>query len=720
MPSLNIQQIINQIKGYMGDVDLDILRKAHDFAVKVHDDKVHPSSGLPYLTHLLGVAHILASMRLDIETITAGLLHGVLKEDESILVKDLEVSFGKDVANIVKGTTKITNVSFSNKITYQAENIRKLLLAMSSDIRVLLVKLADRLHDMRSLADSKVKEFKGKSQETIELYAPLASRLGIDWMKRELEDLAFRYLYPDEYIDLTRKIESSISDRQVYVEEVIDILRKKMTENGIADFHIIGRPKHLYSIYKKILAQKIPVEKVYDKVAFRIIVHTVKECYEALGVIHANWKPVPGRIKDFISNPKSNNYQSIHTTVFGPHGEFMEVQIRTEEMDKVAQEGVAAHWAYKEKQAISKEDARVFKGLKQLIQWLQELKDPKEFLDSVKGELFEPDVYALTPNGDVKEFRKGSTPIDFAYSIHTEVGDQCSGAKVNGRIVPLKYELQNGDIVEIITSPNQRPRRGWLSIAKTSRAKSRIRHYLRRMEQERAVNVGREICERELRKYNTTLKKVIKTGHVKQLLKSLKCKTLDNLLARVGSGVITIRTILKELQPKEIKEDAKGKGAASAPKAARREERPSGAEAIIIDGMDDMLVKISQCCLPVPGDEIMGFITTGNGVSIHKSMCPHFQATDPQRWIEVRWAVNARAVHRAQIHVVSQNKKGMLASISNAISMDDANIVEMEAKTTAENQGLSNILVEVENLDHLQMLMQHLRQLEGVIEVRRG
>jgi GTP pyrophosphokinase len=563
----------------------------------------------------------------------------------------------------------------------------------------------------------------GLAQETLELYAPLASRLGIDWMKRELEDLAFKFLFPDEYTDITARIESSTADRENYVKEVIGILHQKLTEINLKDCQIIGRPKHLYSIYKKIIAQNIPLEKVYDKVAFRIIVNSIKECYEALGVVHANWPPVPGRIKDFISTPKANNYQSMHTTVIGPYGEFMEVQIRTHDMDRVAQEGVAAHWAYKEGQSISKEDAKVFRGLKQLVQWLQELKDPKEFLDSVRGELFDPDVYALTPNGEVKEFPQGSTPLDFAFTIHTEVGNTCVGAKVNGKMVPLKYKLQNGDVVEIITSPKQKPRRDWLSLVRTSRAKSRIRNWLRREEKEKAMNVGREICERELRKYDTSLKKIIKTGHMKKILKELRCNSLEDLLGKIGSGNTSIKNVIKVVQPEEVRieeaEQLEEQELISAMAAHQKREIQGESESIKIEGVDDMLVRISQCCLPVPGDPIMGFITTGRGISIHKANCQNLQATDPQRRIDVSWSAGAKTVHRAQVYLVTQNKKGMLAAISNAISMDDANIVELEAKTNVDNLSTSNIVLEVEDLDHLSRLLQHLRKLDGVIEARR-
>jgi GTP diphosphokinase / guanosine-3',5'-bis(diphosphate) 3'-diphosphatase len=709
-------------ESYLHEVDLEPLEKAYLFAAKVHADQVHPTSGEPYIIHLLSVAQILLTMKLDLQTVVSGLLHGVLKQDPSLSIKEVEREFGKDVANIVRGATRITNVQFNSRLTYQAENIRKLLLAMASDIRVLLVKLADRLHDMRSFASDNMERRQELAQETLELYAPLASRLGIDWMKRELEDLSFKFLHPDEYTDLTTRIESSTADREEYVKKVIRILKQKLSEINLTKCEIIGRPKHLYSIYKKIIAQKIPLEKVYDKVAFRIIVDTITECYEALGVVHANWPPVPGRIKDFISTPKANNYQSMHTTVIGPYGEFMEVQIRTHQMDRVAQEGVAAHWAYKEGQAISKEDAKVFKGLKQLVQWLQELKDPKEFLDSVRGELFEPDVYALTPNGDVKEFPQGSTPLDFAYAIHTEIGNACVGAKVNDKIVPLKYKLQNGDVVEIITSPKQKPRRDWLSIVRTSRAKSRIRHWLRSEEKEKAMNVGREICERELHKHDTSFKKIIKTGHMKQILKATRCNSLEDLLGKIGSGGLSIQNVIKILQPEELRTEEEAKIAEqeqlTATSTPTRRER-SGSEGIVIEGVDDMLVKISQCCHPVPGDPIMGFITTGRGISIHKANCHNLLATDPQRRIEVSWSSDAKTVHRAQIYLVTQNKKGMLAAISNAISMDDANIIEIEAKTTPENLSTSNIILEVENLDHLSRLLQHLRQIDGVMEAHR-
>ena len=713
--------LLSITRGYLHGVDLVSLERAYAFACERHKDHIH-SSGEPYIKHLLDVATTLASMKLDLDTVVSGLLHGVLKE-EVATVQELEDQFGHDVANIVDGTTKITNVRYDSKLAHQAENIRKLFLAMAADIRVLLVKLADRLQDMITLHTSDEQRRRQVARETMDLYAPLASRLGIDWLKQELEDLSFQYLFPVEYADLTRQLESTLAEQEAYVDEFIGILRKKLKDNNVEPIRITGRPKHLYSIYKKLVAQNIPLERVYDKVAFRIIVNTVKECYEALGTVHADWSPVPGRIKDFISAPKSNNYQSLHTTVSGPHGHFIEIQIRTDEMDRVAQEGVAAHWAYKEGQKISGKDVRLFRELKKLVQSLQEVEDPSEFLDTVRGELFNPDVYALTPNGEVRELPRGSTPIDFAYAIHTAVGDSCTGAKVNGQLVQLKHEVQNGDIVEIITSKNQHPKRAWLQLVKTSRARARIRQWLRREEKEKTLKLGREICERELKRFDVSLKKLIKSGHIRMLLKELRCNSLDDMLSKVGSGAITVHHLERALLPDEFRrEDEKRRQAELLEKTATAEQNravSSGREAIDIDGVDDMLVKVSQCCKPVPGDEIIGFITTGSGISIHKVDCPNLRTTDPQRWIEVSWSGSVQSRHRTELFLRAENKKNLLTEISTIISSDDIDIVEFNSRTTPENIAEFNVVLEVTDLQHLHMLQQHLQQMPEMIEVRR-
>ncbi|MDG4476232.1 RelA/SpoT family protein [Thiovibrio frasassiensis] len=716
---VTIESISERARGYMPEEDLALLTKAHAFADEFYSGK-HRLSGRPYLYHALMVTDILATMRLDVPTLCAGLLHGVLKKAENLkeTEKTLRETFGDDVTNIVKGATKITDVQFNSHLAYQAENIRKLLLAMSSDIRVLLVKLADRLHDMHSLQHvgrEKQLEF---AQETMELYAPLASRLGIDWLKRELEDLAFANLHPEEYEDLAAKVHTSLADRETYVDEVKALLNQKLSEHGLKQFRVLGRPKHLYSIYKKLVAQNIPFERVYDKVAFRIIVPSVKECYEALGIIHSLWPPVDGRFKDFISTPKGNMYQSLHTSVVGLRGEFMEVQIRTEEMDQIAKEGIAAHWAYKEGKAITTKDAKLFKWLKQLVYTLQELEDPKEFLDAIKGELYEEEIFVLTPTGEVKEFPKGSTPIDFAYSIHTEVGNHCTGAKINGIIAQLKTQLKNGDLVEIHTSPKQKPNRSWLGLVKTARAKSRIRQWLNQEERERTLHVGREICERELKRHNISLKKLIKTGHLKELLKNIACNSLDDLMRRIGSGKMMVQALIKELQPEEIRETLPEDivQEAAHPRGGRKQDRDN---IILVSGADNVLTKISHCCMPVPGDEIVGFITSGRGISVHKASCPNLSASDQQRLIAVNWAENIKATHRAQIQVIARDQKGLLATLSNAISHDDANILTLEATTSSGGIAKISIILEINSRDHLFRLLQHVQQLDGVLEARR-
>jgi GTP pyrophosphokinase len=727
---LRIDDVIRKVREYLPEENLEILYQAYGFAERIYTGD-HRLSGLPYLDHVLAVADILARLKIDLNTIVAGLLHGALKEPASVPEKELRKLFGKDVAGLVRGVTKITSVNFDSRLAFQAENIRRMLLAMSDDIRVLVLKLADCLHDMQSLRHVPVEKQQEFAHETMDLYAPLASRLGIDWIKRELEDLSFAYLYPEEYQDLQSRIKTSFLDREHYVEEVKEILTAKLREQEIAEFRILGRPKHLYSIYKKLVAQNIPLEKVYDKVAFRIIVDSVRECYEVLGLLHDLWLPVSGRFKDFISTPKSNGYQSLHTTVVGPHSEFMEVQIRTEAMDRIANEGIAAHWAYKEGRAITSRDARLFKGLSQLVQSihdLQDLKDPAEFLEAVKGELREVEVYALTPNGEVKELPADSSPIDFAYAIHTAVGDHCAGAKVNGRIVPLRHHLQSGDMVEIITAVSQKPNRGWLSLVKTSRARNRIRHWLKKEEQERALKVGMEVCDRELRKRDLSLKKITRSGHLKEVLKSFSCNTLNDLLRRVGSGKITVAAIANLMQPEELRPaeagtvetELKGVEVGIARTAPKRRKTTKPEHAIVIDGVDDMLVKISKCCMPVPGDDIIGFISSGRGISVHKVGCVNFLATDPERHIEVSWATDSEVGrHQVQIQVVSQDQRGLIAGLSNTINELDANIVSMEAHTSSDNLAIVNLVLEVDNLAHLEKVLLKLKQMAGVIEARR-
>ncbi|HET98386.1 MAG TPA: bifunctional (p)ppGpp synthetase/guanosine-3',5'-bis(diphosphate) 3'-pyrophosphohydrolase [Desulfurivibrio alkaliphilus] len=720
-----IAEIIRRAAEYMPDEDLAPLSKAYAFAEKVHGGR-HRLSGKPYLQHVLAVAGILVAMRLDVATITAGLLHGVLKQKEHpVSQAKLKEEFGEDVANIVAGATRITAVQFNSRLAYQAENIRKMLLAMASDIRVLLVRLADRLHDMQSINVVDRELQVEIAQETMDLYAPLAGRLGIDWIKRELEDLSFAQLHPEEYRQLAASIQTSLPEREAYVERVKEHLSRHLRLNGLESFRILGRPKHLYSIQKKLLVQNITLDKVYDKVAFRIIVHDVKECYQALGIIHSLWAPIDGRFKDFISHPKANGYQSVHTSVIGPDGDFMEIQIRTEDMDRVAAEGIAAHWAYKEGRAASARDVKLFKWLKQLVAMLQELEDPRELLDTVKGELYEDDIYVLTPNGEVKGFPKGSTPLDFAYSIHTEVGHHCSGAKVNGQITPLRTPLKNGDVVEIITSPNQKPGRNWLHIVKTSRARNRIRQWLNQKERERNLEKGREICERELRKHDISLKKLLRTGHLKEVLKKLSCNSLDDLMHKVGAGKLPMVAILRLLQPEELRREELAEEQAVLTQfgsnRARLGRGGQGKEDIVkVEGVAGIPTKIANCCLPVPGDEIIGFITTGRGITVHKSNCPNLLAGEAERRIGVSWSGAGKIPYRASVQALGLNRKGLLAALSSTITNDDADIASLEANTAADGGARFNMVLEVEGIEHLNRILQHIRQLEGISDAFRN
>ncbi len=717
---VSLQHLHTLAAKHLPHSDLALLEKACAFAVERHGDKAYNYGGT-FVEHAIAVASTLVSMRMDLCTIAAGLLHGTLNEGVATL-EELKTLFGEEIANIVNGTTRITKVRYNSRLNKQVENIRKYILAMGADIRVFLVRLADRLQDMASLGVAAEEERRYKARETMDLYAPLAGRVGIEWMKRELEDLSFSYLFPAEYEKLSRQMDSTLDERQAYVEEVIAILHAKLRANKVVPVRIIGRPKHLYSIYKKLLAQKITVDKVYDKVAFRIIVRTVRECYQTLGTVHADWPPVPGRIKDYISAPKANNYQSLHTTVAGPRGHFIEIQIRTEEMDQVAQEGVAAHWAYKEGQDISGRDARLFRDIKQLVQTLQEVEDPTEFMESLKSELYEPDVFALTPRGEVRELPRGSTPIDFAYAIHSDVGDTCVGAKVNGQIVQLKHKLQNGDIVEILTQKNQRPKRAWLQIVQTGRARTRIRQYLRREEHERSLRLGREICERELKKNGISLQALLKSGHFRLLLKELRCSSLDDMLIKVGSGALTVAALLRTLQPEGYAELEEQRRSEEIQQRAQRQAaggKTALSGSIDLDGASGMPMKVSRCCHPIPGDAIIGFITTGSGLSLHRAECPNLLATNSTRWVEVNWPADLQQSYHSPLLIRAENRKNILATISSAISADDADIVELNAKTTANNVVEIEVLLGVRDLTHLGHIQQHLRQVPEVVELRR-
>lgn len=709
---IRLNDILEQVQSYLPEANLSPIEKAYIFSAKVHEGQVR-LSGEPYLSHPLEVAYILAQMRLDTSTVACGLLHDTV-EDTRATIDEIKELFGEEIARIVDGVTKISRMFLSSRIEEQAENVRKMILAMSNDIRVLLVKLADRLHNMRTLHyQTEAKRLK-IARETMDIYAPLAGRLGIERIKRELEDLSFSYIHPETHQDLKDKLEKTLGESKEYIEEVRNIIRAKMAEYGI-ECEVRGRPKHVCSIYKKMVRQNLPLEQVYDIIAFRLIMKTVKECYEALGIIHSIWTPVPGRFKDYISLPKANMYQALHTTVIGPYGRRMEVQIRTEEMDNVARDGIAAHWMYKEGRGFSEEESRRFAWLKQLLEWQKDLKDPRDFLESVRIDLYPNEVYVFTPQGEVKEFPVGATPLDFAYSIHTEVGHQCTGAKVNGQLVPLKYELRNGDVVEIITTPHQIPSKDWLKFAKTTRARTRIKQWFKTEERESSISLGKEICDKEFRKYQLHLSRLLRSEELARVTSELSFSSVEDLLAGVGYGKVSPVQIVRKLIPQEaVPEEV----APIAEKIGKKKKKIQP-EGIKIRGVEDIMIHFGRCCNPLPGDDIVGFITRGRGVTIHTSHCRNITNADPERRLDVEWDVRERAAHPVKVRVITLDRKGLLAAISNAISACDANIVEADIHTTLDRKAILNFILEVVDTAHLKTVFRAVQHLEDVISVER-
>ncbi len=715
---MSVEQIIEKIKSYNPQADVDLLRRAYDFAATIHRGQER-RSGEPYLSHPLEVAGILADLKLDVDTIAAGLLHDAA-EDTHITIEEIRALFGDDIAQLVDGVTKLSKLPFSTREDRQAESFRKMLLAMSKDIRVILIKFADRLHNMRTLDPLPEAKRTLIAKETLEIYAPLAHRLGIARIKQEFEDLSLRHLDPEAYRDLAVRIAKKRREREAQINEVIAILKQKLTEVGVS-CEITGRPKHFYSIYKKMQEQGKTFDEIYDLTAVRVITDTVKDCYGAFGVVHSLWKPIPGRFKDFIAVPKSNMYQSLHTTVIGPKGEPVEIQIRTHEMHKTAEEGIAAHWAYKEGKATLDAADKNFLWLRQLLDWGQDLKNSQEFLDTVRIDLFPDEVYVFTPKGDVKALPRGSTPIDFAFAIHTDIGLRCAGARVNGRIVPLRYELHNGDIVEILTLPHQHPSRDWLKIVKTSRARGRIKTWVKNEERIRAITLGKELLEKEVRKLGKSKAQLLKPEAFAQVLQRSGLGSEEELYATIGYGKVSPRqAALRFLTPEETA------ALAEEEVRERREERKprtrATEEGIRIEGVDDLLVHFAKCCSPLPGDEVIGFITRGRGVTIHASDCPNIVGFkyDAERQIKVEWDEKVKVPHQVKILVtIGEDRPGLLAEISSAISSTNINIAQAEIKVTAERRGLNTFVLEVVDLKQLQAAIQAIRRVSGVVGVER-
>jgi GTP pyrophosphokinase len=711
---LRFEDIQERVESYHPAADFDLLQRAYVFSARAHRGQTR-YSGEPYLIHPLAVAHTLAELRLDLTSVITGLLHDVV-EDTLATVEEIEGYFGAEVAHIVDGVTKISQIEFTSEAEKQAENFRKMLLAMVDDIRVILVKLADRLHNMRTLEHIPEAKQQRIARETMEIYAPLAHRLGIGRLKSELEDLSLPYLDPEGFSHLVKNLEKRRSTSETFIRQIRQELEEKLEKEGIRA-EITGRIKNFCSIYRKMRTQGIDVDEVYDYVAFRILAPTVPECYGALGIVHSTWKPVPGRIKDYIAMPKPNKYQSLHTSVLAGDGHPFEVQIRTPEMHEVAENGIAAHWRYKEEGSVSEHDAATVDWLRQVMEWQQDLDDPRDFLGAVKVDLYPEEVYAFSPKGKVLSFPRGATPLDFAYAIHTEVGHSCTGARINGRLVPLKTPLENGDIVEIVTGPNARPSRDWLKIVKTGRARAKIRAWVGAQERARSRSLGAELTDKELRRFKISLK-AVGEERLNAALKELGFGNLDEFHASVGYGKVAAGALVAALVPEEERVEK----IPSRLGTAVRKVLGLGQPRIKVQGIDDVMVHRARCCNPIQGDEIVGYISRRRGVAVHAVDCPNVERLqfDPERRVEVAWDERDRnATFPVHLSVLTQDEQGILAQIISAVAEEKTNIVNVEGHSTEDQKGVILLTVEVRNRSHADRVIRRVRKVEGVRQVER-
>lgn len=706
-----IEEIIEGIKKYSPEADTILISKAYVFSARVHKDQLR-SSGEPYLSHPLDVAYNLTKLKMDAVTVSAGLLHDTL-EDTYATEKELDELFGKEVLSIVQGLTKISKIEFASREEKEAENFRKMILAMTKDIRVIMVKLADRAHNVKTLQYVSRERQKRIAKETLDIYAPIANRLGIGWMKRDLEEFSFKFLVPEEYRTIEEKVSGSFEERCLYVNDLKEIIEKHLAESGIP-FSISGRPKHYYSIYNKMKLQGISFEEVYDTIGIRLITDDIKDCYSILGSIHSLWKPIPGKIKDYIAMPKANMYQSLHTTVLGSAGRRVEIQIRTEEMDRVCEGGIASHWKYKERSGVEGDEEK-FLWLRRLLEWHQELDDPKEFLDTVKVDLFPEEVYVFTPQGSAKGLPRGSCPIDFAYHIHTDIGDHCKGAKINGRMASLRDTLQNGDIIEILTSSTQTPHRDWLNFVQSSKAKAKIRAWLKSEQRKKCESLGRELFQRELKKYKMHSASVLKSREFNQTLKDLGFTSEQKLMEGLGFGKLSIVTLTGKIVPEELLEERKNRETSKPQHPEGAKEKRTSDPNIKVKGLNDILVRFNRCCSPIPGDSIVGFVTMGRGVSVHDTSCPNIDLKiDMDRKIDVDWDLSETTYKTVNITVTSENKVGLLAGISNAIASLGANISQANISTPGKGPARLDFSIEVTNLDHLNKVLHKIVSIKGV------
>jgi len=717
-----LAELASKVHSFNPDADMALIRRAYEYSARMHGEQKR-ESGEPYVTHPLNVALIAAQLKLDVPSIVTALLHDVV-EDTSVSLQEVENLYGAEVARLVDGVTKVSKITFSSRAEKQAENFRKMIIAMAQDIRVVMIKLADRLHNMRTLGALPADRQTEISRETLEIYAPIAHRLGIYWMKSELEDCAFRYINKGAYSTLKTFVASKRNEREDYIRAVIEILSKRLEDTGVLA-EVTGRPKHFYSIHTKMQEEGLGFDEIYDLVAFRIIVGSVRECYEALGVVHANWKPVPGRFKDYIALPKPNMYQSLHTTVIGPRGQRMEVQIRTREMHRVAEEGIAAHWTYKQSVSPEQRDTERFAWLRRLVEWQQNLKDPQEFLSTVRDDLFPEEVFVFTPKGDVLDFPKGASVIDFAYRIHSGVGNHLSGARINGRMVPLRYRLNSGDTVEVITSEKQTPGKDWADFVATARAKSRIRQWFREQQSDRSRDLGISLLDRELESLKLTVNQLKNEKRFDNALKEFSQRDVEGLLAAVGYGLITPGQLLgKVLSADELKiyrgEKPPTPPGSAAVERAEKEARRAASGAVVVSGIGDMMVRFARCCNPLPGEAITGFITRGRGVTVHLAGCPHALLSDPQRRVPVVWKEDEATPRAIRLEVLCADQPGLLAAMSKAIAAANVNIRTAEVKTNgSDGRALSIFELSVSNARQLNTLMSSIAAIDGVMRVSR-
>ncbi|HEV2705976.1 MAG TPA: bifunctional (p)ppGpp synthetase/guanosine-3',5'-bis(diphosphate) 3'-pyrophosphohydrolase [Pyrinomonadaceae bacterium] len=726
---IRIEEIVEKVGRNHPQADLDLVRRAYVFSAREHKGQTR-ASGEPYLVHPLEVANILADMQLDEVSVATGLLHDVV-EDTLVEPEIIRKYFGEEIAHLVDGLTKIAQISNQSKEEQQAENVRKMLLAMVDDVRVVLVKLADRLHNMRTLHHLKPEKRRRIAQETLDIFAPIAHRLGMGRLRGELEDLAFQHLEPEEYRELSSQLEQRRPEHEAFLDGVTRRIEERMREAEVPVVRVEGRVKRLYSIWKKLKRQKIGLDQVYDLIAVRVITpNEVRYCYAALGVIQNAWQPIPGRIKDWIATPRDNLYQSLHTSVIGSKGQPFEVQIRTEEMHRTAEEGVAAHWKYKEGKRGARDDDEAFQWLRSLVEWSQEVKDSRDFLESLKLDLYPKDVYAFTPMGKVIQLPRGATPVDFAYTIHTEVGNTCTGARINGRIVPLKTTIQNGDVVEILTNPNAHPSRDWLNFVVTTRARNRVRHWVAEQQRAASIEIGRKLFEKEAARFQLPAKKLLgdSNGDFKRIANEYGYGRVDDLLAAIGYGKLVPRNVISKLlgpdkfaELDERKESRLRSGVTAGVQAVKRLIR-LGDDSIIVRGIDDLLVARARCCSPVRGEEIVGYVTLGKGVAVHAKRCKNVQQlmVNPERIVEVEWAGREdQSAYAVKLLAITENRTGMIAGITGAISDMKTGIRDARATVAPDNKGRIEVTVEVFDVKHLDKVMTSIRKVPGVIDVER-